>query len=81
MVSNGSSSNTATFSGLLSPSPAIATEKLLGSSNYLSWSKAVELWCIGQGLQDHLTTKLEDVQKEFRDNWMKADALLLSLLW
>ena len=68
------------FSSLLSPSPAIATEKLMGSSNYMSWSKAVELWCIGLGLQNHLTTKPQDMEAKDKDQWLKIDALLLSLL-
>ncbi|KAK7243433.1 hypothetical protein RIF29_38229 [Crotalaria pallida] len=37
------------FSGTFTPSPAIATAKLMGSSNYVSWSKAVEKWCKAQG--------------------------------
>ena len=50
----------------------------------MSWSKAVELWFMSQGLQDHLTTKLDDIMKEEKidkNQWMRADALLLSLLW
>ena len=35
---------------------------------------------MGQGLKDHLTTKIEDVTND-RENWEKADALLCTLLW
>ena len=84
MASDSSSLKTSPFSSVLSPSPAIATEKLLGNTNYMSWSKAVELWCIGQGLHDHLTTTLDDILKDpkkDKDQWVRVDALLLSLLW
>ena len=73
-------SKSGSFSGILSPSPTITTKKLMGSSNYISWSKAVELWCIGQGLQDHLTTKTENVTID-KIEWQRVDALLCSLLW
>ncbi|RDX58121.1 hypothetical protein CR513_62583, partial [Mucuna pruriens] len=51
-----------------------------GSSNYVSWPKEVKMWCIGQGLKNHLYTKLENV-KEDGENWEKNDALLCTLLW
>lgn len=44
--------------------PAIATEKVWGLSIYVLWSKAVEKWCVGQGLKNELYTKLEDVKKD-----------------
>ena len=69
------------FSGTLSTTPAIATVKLVGGSNYGSWAKAVRMWCIGQGLSEHLTTPIEKVPTDKRDAWDKADALLISLLW
>ncbi|KAK7281790.1 hypothetical protein RIF29_10068 [Crotalaria pallida] len=53
--------------GYLTASPAIATAKLMGSSNCVSWSKAVEKWCKAQGLIDHLTTNLEDVTTKLED--------------
>ena len=65
--------------GTFTLSLAIATEKLIGSSNYVSWSMVVEKWCMGQGLKDHLTTKFEDVKTD-KENWKKADALLCTLL-
>ncbi|KAJ1411017.1 hypothetical protein SESBI_21552 [Sesbania bispinosa] len=80
MTTPKSSTNSGPFSGVFTSTPAIATEKLLGSSNYLSWSKAVEKWCIGQGLKKHLYTKLENVNED-KENWEKTDALLCTLLW
>ncbi|KAJ1413325.1 hypothetical protein SESBI_19710 [Sesbania bispinosa] len=77
---SASSTNSGPFSGVFTSTPAIATEKLLGSSNYLSWSKAVEKWCIGQGLKKHLYTKLENMNED-KENWEKTDALLCTLLW
>ncbi|WVY94962.1 hypothetical protein V8G54_034050 [Vigna mungo] len=43
--------------------PAIATEKVWGLYIYVLWSKAVEKWCVGQGLKNELYTKLEDVNE------------------
>ncbi|KAL6311415.1 hypothetical protein AAG906_035489 [Vitis piasezkii] len=60
-----------TFSSVISGSPMITSEKLVGSENYLSWSTSVELWFMGQGYEDHLVT----VQ------WRKIDAQLCSVLW
>ncbi|KAJ1398914.1 hypothetical protein SESBI_30709 [Sesbania bispinosa] len=80
MTTSKFSTNSGPFSGVFTSTPAIATEKLLGSSNYLSWSKTVEKWCIGQGLKKHLYTKLENVNED-KENWEKTDALLCTLLW
>nr|CAN76133.1 hypothetical protein VITISV_036298 [Vitis vinifera] len=45
---------TSIFSSVISGSPMITSEKLVGSENYLSWSASVELWFMGQGYEDHL---------------------------
>ena len=50
-----------TFSSVISGSPIITSEKLVGSENYLSWSSSVELWFIGQGYEDHLVTQEADI--------------------
>ncbi|RVW38642.1 hypothetical protein CK203_077493 [Vitis vinifera] len=47
------------FTSVISGSPTITSEKLIGSENYLYWSASVELWFMGQGYEDHLVT-LED---------------------
>ncbi|RVW26749.1 hypothetical protein CK203_108380 [Vitis vinifera] len=44
------------FTSVISGSPPITSEKLIGSENYLSWSASLELWFIGQGYEDHLVT-------------------------
>ena len=44
------------FTYVISRSPSITSEKLIGSENYLSWSTYVELWFMGQGYEDHLET-------------------------
>ncbi|RVX16495.1 Retrovirus-related Pol polyprotein from transposon RE1 [Vitis vinifera] len=49
------------FSSIISGSPIITSEKLVGSENYLSWSSSVELWFIGQGYEDHLVTQEADI--------------------
>ena len=43
-----------TFSSVISGSPMITLEKLVGSENYLSRSASVKLWFMGQGYEDHL---------------------------
>ncbi|RVX17381.1 Retrovirus-related Pol polyprotein from transposon RE2 [Vitis vinifera] len=50
-----------TFSSVISGSPMITSEKLVGSENYLSWSASVELWFMGQGYEDHLVTQEADI--------------------
>ncbi|RVW48957.1 hypothetical protein CK203_095655 [Vitis vinifera] len=49
------------FSSVISGSPMITSEKLVGSENYLSWSASVELWFMGQGYEDHLVTQEADI--------------------
>lgn len=44
--------------GVGSSSVVITSEPLMGSSNYLAWASSVELWCKGQGVQDHLMEKV-----------------------
>ncbi|XP_060189204.1 uncharacterized protein LOC132618158 [Lycium barbarum] len=57
----------------------------MGSSNYLAWACSVELWCKGQGVQDHLTQKaiVVDEKEKVSDKaqWVKVDAQLCSLPW
>ncbi|RVW79789.1 hypothetical protein CK203_047608 [Vitis vinifera] len=52
---------TSIFSSIISGSPMITSEKLVGSENYLSWSASVELWFMGQGYEDHLVTQETDI--------------------
>ncbi|RVX18354.1 Retrovirus-related Pol polyprotein from transposon RE1 [Vitis vinifera] len=65
-----------TFSSVISGSPMITSEKLVGSENYLSWSASVELWFMGQGYEDHLVTQEADIPEVDRVQWRKIDAQL-----
>nr|CAN79362.1 hypothetical protein VITISV_005901 [Vitis vinifera] len=69
-----------TFS-VISGSPMITSEKLVGNENYLSWSTSVELWFMGQGYEDHLVTQEADIPEVDRVQWRKIDAQLCSVLW
>ncbi|RVW25264.1 Retrovirus-related Pol polyprotein from transposon RE2 [Vitis vinifera] len=50
-----------TISFVISGSPMITSEKLVGNENYLSWSASVEFWFMGQGYEDHLVTQEADI--------------------
>ena len=68
------------FSSIISGSPMIASEKLVGNENYLSWSAFVELWFMSQGYEDHLVTQEADIPEVDRVQWRKIDAQLCSVL-
>ncbi|KAJ9698270.1 hypothetical protein PVL29_007380 [Vitis rotundifolia] len=72
---------TSIFSSVISGSPMITSEKLVGSDNYLSWSASVELWFMGQGYEDHLITQEADIPEVDRVQWRKIDAQLCTVLW
>ena len=67
------------FTSVISGSPMITSEKLVGSENYLSWSASVELWFMGQGYEDHLVTQEADIPEVDRVQWRKIDAQLCVL--
>ncbi|RVX19838.1 Retrovirus-related Pol polyprotein from transposon RE1 [Vitis vinifera] len=69
------------FTSVISGSPMITSEKLVGSENYLSWSASVELWFMGQGYEDHLVSQEADIPEVDRVQWRKIDAQLCSVLW
>ena len=69
------------FSSVISGSSMIASEKLVGSENYLSWSISVELWYMGQGYEDHLVTQEVNIPEVDKVQWRKIDAQLCSVLW
>ncbi|RVW95675.1 hypothetical protein CK203_031652 [Vitis vinifera] len=72
---------TSIFSSVISGSPMITSEKLVGSENYLSWSASVELWFMGQGYEDHLVTQEADIPEVERVQWRKIDAQLCKGLY
>ena len=61
-------------------SPSITSEKLNGK-NHLSWSAAIEMWFLGQGLYDHLEQDGSNVPTEKVDKWKQVDFQLCALLW
>ena len=69
------------FTSVISRSPTITSEKLIGSENYLSWSASVELWFMGQGYEDHLITPEDAIPSVDKVHWKKIDAQLCSVLW
>ena len=69
------------FTSVISRSPTITSEKLIGSENNLSWSASVELWFMGQGYEDHLITPEDATPNVDKVHWKKIDAQLCSVLW
>ena len=69
------------FTSVISGSPTITLEKLIGSKNYISWSASVELWFMGQGYEDHLITPKDAITNVDKVQWKKIDAQLCSVLW
>ena len=69
-----------TFSSVISGSPMITSEKLVGSENYLSWSASVVLWFMGQGYKDHLVTQEANIPEVDKVQSRKIDAQLCSVL-
>ena len=68
------------FTSVISGSPTITSEKLIGSENYLSWSASVELCFMGQGYEDHLITPEDAIPNVDMVQWKKIDAQLCSVL-
>ena len=58
----------------------ITLDKLMRSENYLSWTNPMELWFIGNGCKDHLTTADTSILENKRPRWRKTDALLCNIL-
>ena len=69
------------FTSVISGSPTITSEKLIGSENYLYWSAFVELWFMRQGYEDHLITPKDAKPNVDKVQWKKIDAQLCSVLW
>ena len=69
------------FTFVISGSPTITSEKLIGGKNYLFWSASMELWFMGQGYEDHLITSEDATPNVDKVQWKKIDAQLCSVLW
>ena len=69
-----------TFNSFVSGTPMITLDKLTGSKNCQSWADFVDLWFIGNGCEDHLTTANTSIPEDQRTQWRKTDALLCNIL-
>ena len=58
----------------------ITLDKLTGSENYRSWADSVDLWFIGNGCEDHLTTVDTSIPENKCTQWKKTDVLLCNIL-
>ena len=70
-----------TFNSFVSVTLMITLDKLNGSENYQSWADSVDLWFIGNGCEDYLTTADTSIPEDKRTQWKKTDALLCNILW
>ena len=52
----------------------------MGSENYLSWADSIDLWFIGNGCEDHLTTLTQVSPKINVLSGEKTHALLCNIL-
>ena len=55
-----------TFNYFVFGTPMITLDKLTKSENYQSWADLVDLWFIGNGCEDHLTTVDTSIPEEKR---------------
>ena len=69
-----------TFNSFVFGTPMITLDKLTGSENYQSWANSVDIWFIGNGCEDHLTTADTSIPEDKRTQWKKTDALLCNIL-
>ena len=69
-----------TFNSFVSGTPMLTLDKLTGSENYQSWADSVDLWFIGNGCEDHLTTTNTTIPEDKRIQWKQTDALLCNIL-
>ena len=60
-----------TFNFLVSGTPIITLDKLIGSKNYQSWADSMDLWFIGNGCEDHLTTTDTSIPEDKCTQWKK----------
>ena len=68
-----------TFNSFVYGTPMITLDKLIGNENYQSWADSVDLWFIGNGCEDYLTTNTS-IPEDKRTQWKKTDALLCNIL-
>ena len=69
-----------TFNSFVSGTPMITLDKLTGNENNQSWADSMDLWFIGNGCEDHLTTADTSIPEHKRTQWKKIDALPCNIL-
>ena len=69
-----------TFNSFVFGTPMITFDKRMGNKNYQSWENSVDLWFIGNGCEDHLTTTDTSIPKDKHTQWKKIDVLLCNIL-
>ena len=69
------------LTSVISKSPTITSEKLIGSEKYFFWLASVELWFMGQGYEEHLITPEDVIPNVDKVQWNKIEAQLCSVLW
>ena len=69
-----------TFNSFVFGTHMITLDKLTGSENYQSWTDFVDLWFIGNGCENHLTTVDTSILEDKRPQWRKTDALPCNIL-
>ena len=69
------------FNSFVSGTPMIILDKFMGSENYQPWADSTDLWFIGNGCEDYLTTADTSILEDQRPQWRKTDALLCNILW
>ena len=69
-----------TLNSFVSGTPMITLDKLMRSGNYLSWADSLDLWFIGNGCEDHLTTADTSIPENQRALWRKTDVFQCNIL-
>ena len=69
-----------TINSFIYGTPIITLDKFTGSENDQSWADSVDLWFIGNGCEDHLTTTDTSIPEYQCAQWRKTDALLCNIL-
>ena len=69
-----------TFNSFVFGTPMITLDKLTGSENCQSWADLVDLWFIGNGCEDHLTTTNTSISEDKSTQWKKTDVFLCNIL-
>ena len=56
-------------------------DKLTGSENYQSWADSMDVWFIGNGCEDHLTTVDTSIPEDKRTQWKKKKLLYIAIFF